>query len=70
MSIVPITTEGRIFTAQMIRDVRAREKLGAGLLTPGALSWREALDAFARRMSKCDSVVHAGKHSSLPAASA
>jgi hypothetical protein len=56
-----ITTEGRVFVAQMIRDIRARSRLGAGLLSPGVLTWREAIHAFARRMSKCDSVVHVGK---------
>jgi hypothetical protein len=32
MSNDPITTEGRVFVAQMIRDVRRRENIG--LLSP------------------------------------
>ena len=60
MSTEPITTAGRVFVAQMIRDIRARTRLGAGLLSPGALTWREALESFAHRMHKCGSPVHAG----------
>jgi hypothetical protein len=61
MSTEQITTEGRIFVRKMILDIRARSRAGAGLLSPGALTWRAALDSFARRMSNAGSVVHAGK---------
>jgi hypothetical protein len=61
MGTEQITTAGRVFVAQMIRDIRARSRAGAGLLSPGTSTWREALDVFAKRMSKCKSVVHAGK---------
>ena len=61
MSTAPITTEGRIFVAQMMRDMRAREKLGAGLLSPGTTKWSEALRAFGTNMIGCGGPVHAGK---------
>jgi hypothetical protein len=48
-----ITTEGRIFVKNMILDVRKREKLGAGLLSPGAANWRDAIEGFGKEMSKC-----------------
>lgn len=60
MSTDQITTEGRVFVAQMIRDIRARSRLGAGLLSPGASTWSAAITSFAKRMSKVGSPVHAG----------
>jgi hypothetical protein len=54
-----IITEGRVFISQMMREARLREELGARLLSPGTHTWHEALDPFARRMSKAGSVVHA-----------
>jgi len=61
MSTSPLSTEGRIFVARMIRDVRAREKLGAGLLSPGAHTWREALRALGNRMADSGGPTRAGK---------
>jgi hypothetical protein len=56
-----ITSEGRAFIAQMMRDLRRREKLGANLLSPGCTKWSEALRAFGTRMIGCGGPVHAGK---------
>ena len=61
MSTTPITTEGRAFVAQTIRDVRAREKLGAGQLSPGAETWRDALDAFGKSICKSKGPTDAGR---------
>ena len=61
MNTEPITTEGRVFVNQMIRDLRAREKLGAGLLSPGATKWHEAIRAFGNSMVSCGGPVKAGK---------
>jgi hypothetical protein len=61
MSNAAISTEGRVFVNQMIRDLRARERLGAGLLSPGATKWREAIHAFGHSMVGCGGPVKAGK---------
>lgn len=41
-----ISTEGRIFAAQLTRDLIARERLGAGTLWPGAKTWRDACQSL------------------------
>lgn len=56
-----ITTEGRVFTAQLMRDIRAREKLGAGTLHSGAKTWKEAFLGFRDSFIKCDGPVKASK---------
>ena len=38
MSTEPITTEDRIFIRRFLADVNQRERIGAGLLSPGALA--------------------------------
>jgi hypothetical protein len=48
-----VSTEGRVFVAQMTRDVRRREKIGAGLLSSGATNWHQALEGFGQEMKKC-----------------
>jgi hypothetical protein len=45
-----ISTEGRIFVAQLTRDLVARQRIGADLLTPGTGTWQEALQGFARSL--------------------
>jgi len=55
-----ITTEGRVFTAQLMRDIRNRERLGAGTLHPGAKTWHEAFLGF-RDSFKRDGPVKAGQ---------
>jgi hypothetical protein len=55
-----ITTEGRVFTAQLMRDIRHRERLGAGTFYPGAKTWHEAFLGF-RDSFTCDGPVKAGK---------
>ena len=47
-----VSTEGRVFVAQMTRDIRQRMKLGAGLLSPGATNWQDALQGFGHEMAK------------------
>lgn len=42
-----ISTEGRIFVAQLTRDLAARQRIGADLLTPGTGTWPSALQGFA-----------------------
>jgi hypothetical protein len=57
----PITTEERIFVAQLIRDLRAREATGAAILSPGSKRWPEAISAFGKSLAKSKSPVWAGK---------
>jgi hypothetical protein len=52
MNTVPITTEGWVFVAQMIRDVRARERIGAGLLSLQRLAARSFWAAIGALMSR------------------
>jgi hypothetical protein len=61
MSSEAVSTEGRIFVAQLIRDLRAREAKGAGLLSPGSKRWPEAFRSFGVALSKSKSPVWAGK---------
>ena len=56
-----ITTEGRIFTAQLMRDMRERERLGAGALHPGAKTWPEAFLGFRDSFKGCGGPVKASK---------
>lgn len=51
-----IPTEGRVFVAQLTRDLRAREIAGCSLLSPGTKTWWEAFRAFG----------HAVKHTGSP----
>jgi hypothetical protein len=55
-----ISTEGRVFTAQICRDVIARERAGAALLWPGAGRWQEAFRELGLAISKCGGPVKAG----------
>jgi hypothetical protein len=41
-----ISTEGRVFIAQLTRELAAKQILGAGLLHPGATTWRDAVKGF------------------------
>jgi hypothetical protein len=43
-----VSTEGRVFVAQLSRDLVARQAAGAGLLSPGAKTWEEAFKALVR----------------------
>ncbi len=40
------TTTGRIFTAQLTRDLAERQILGAGMLMPGCRLWTQAFEKF------------------------
>src|SRR4029077_8134228 len=53
-------TEGRVFTAQLMRDIRNRERLGADTLYPGAKTWRGEFLGL-RNSFKCDGPIKAGK---------
>ena len=59
MSTDPITTAGRIFVAQMIRDIRARSAAGAGLLLP-ALSRGARHSKLSHTACTSAAAVHAG----------
>jgi hypothetical protein len=48
----PVSTEGRVFVAQLTCDLAKREAAGAALLHPGAKTWSEAFLAFAHQMAK------------------
>jgi hypothetical protein len=47
-----ISTEGRIFAAQVTRDLAAREAAAAAMLMPGTKTWYDAFTAFAQATSK------------------
>ena len=46
MTTPAISTEGRVFVAQLTRDLSAREIAGAGALLAGAKTWTEAVNGF------------------------
>jgi hypothetical protein len=54
-----IPTEGRVFVAQLIRDIRKREAVGADALSPGTKTWAEALVAFRHSLENADGPVKA-----------
>lgn len=56
-----ITTEGRVFTAQLMRETRNRERLGAGTFHPSAKTWNEALLGFRDSFIGCGGPVKASK---------
>jgi hypothetical protein len=56
-----ITTEGRIFTAQLMREMRNCERLGAGTFHPGAKTWHEAMLGFRNSFIGCGGPVKASK---------
>jgi hypothetical protein len=41
-----ISTTGRIFSAQLTRDLAERQILGAGMLAPGCTLWTQAIEKF------------------------
>lgn len=54
-----ISTEGRVFVAQLTRDLLARERAGADTLAPGTKTWADAFQKFAVALSKNGSPVKA-----------
>src|SRR6516164_4993538 len=56
-----VSTEGRVFVAQLTRDLAARERAGAALLAPGTKRWGEAFRAFAHSLAKTKGPVHAAR---------
>ena len=57
-----VTTDGRIFVARMIRDIRKREQTGAEVLAPGTKTWRDALTTFSKNMQQhCKGPIDAGR---------
>src|SRR5262245_42682259 len=58
---IPVSTEGRVFVAQLCRDVRRRQREGAGTLTPGALNWTDAFRGFGEYLVKSGSPTKAAK---------
>ena len=56
-----ISTEGRVFVAQLMRDIRARERAGANHLWPGATSWEGAIEGFTDHLTHSAGPVKAAK---------
>ena len=56
-----VSTEGRVFVAQLTRDIAARERAGANALAPGAKDWLMALECFGKEIANTTSPVKAGK---------
>jgi hypothetical protein len=54
-----VSTEGRVFVAQLTRDLAACEAAGAALLMPGCKRWQEAFESFVTSVSKCNGPVKA-----------
>jgi hypothetical protein len=46
-----LSTEARIYAAQVTRDLAARERAGASALAPGAIEWNEAFHVFGRALA-------------------
>lgn len=61
MSLDPVSTEGRIFAAQLTRELAKREREGAALLAPGSTSWHDAMHGFAKSLSKQPSPTKAAR---------
>lgn len=61
MSLDPVSTEGRIFAAQLTRELAKRERAGAALITPGSVSWYDAMHGFAKNVAKISSPVKAAR---------
>ena len=55
-----ISTEGRIFVAQLTRDLSAREIAGADALCAGAKNWTDAFKGFGHVLSESAGPVKAG----------
>jgi hypothetical protein len=55
-----VSTEGRVFAAQLTRDLLAREAAGANLLSPGCQQWLPAFHAFVDEIVKAKSPTRAG----------
>lgn len=56
-----VSTEGRVFVAQLTRDLAAREIAGAKLLAPGTKQWCEAFKSFGHAVSKTGSPTKAAR---------
>jgi hypothetical protein len=57
---IPVSTEARVFVAQLIRQLRQRERLGAHLLHAGASKWDAALRGLSKAMKAAGGPVKAG----------
>lgn len=58
---VSVSTEGRVFVAQLTRDLAARERAGAHALSPGAKEWTAAFKSFAQSLVKIGGPVKAAR---------
>jgi hypothetical protein len=47
--VAAISTEGRVFAEQVKREITARERKGAALLSPGTDNWHDAFVAFVKQ---------------------
>jgi hypothetical protein len=59
--VAQVSTEGRVFAAQLTRDLVAREAAGAGSLSPGHKHWLAAFHGFVDEIAKAKGPVHAAK---------
>ena len=51
MTITAISTEGRVFVAQLTRDVIANERTSANLMAPGAKCWHDAFKGLNKTLA-------------------
>jgi hypothetical protein len=54
-----VSTEGRVFAAQLTRDLVAREAAGAALLSPGHKHWLGAFHSLVDGIAKAKGPIHA-----------
>jgi hypothetical protein len=57
----PVSTEGRVFVAQLTRDLHARELAGADALASGAKTWQQAFRDFGFACAKSGSPIKSAR---------
>jgi hypothetical protein len=60
--MIAISTEGRVFIAQLTREIVARERKGAAMLSPGMTTWCDAFKNIIMGAHKLGSPTKAAKH--------
>jgi hypothetical protein len=56
---IPVSTAGRIFAAQLTRDLAERQRKAAALLHPGATTWSQAFHGFIDSLQGTNSPIKA-----------
>jgi hypothetical protein len=56
-----VSTEGRVFAAQLTRDLVAREAAGANALSPGCKQWLPAFNSLVDEIAKSKGPLHAAR---------